>query len=169
MRIWRTRVTPLRYLEATDTFGGVETAKNHACAWKSLLPLRSVSLPFRHYLLRGKNKVGYFLDWPRMFLKAVSIHVKRYMAPRSRRPQAELLLLGKPRNLCTSETPTENLTGSFIICYIYFHTSNVPCLLPHPFQRPHVNDMSKPTCDDPQSIAMDTWNCTLTITNPMLT
>jgi hypothetical protein len=39
-----------------------EAAKNHACAWKSLLPLRSVSSPFRHYLLWGKNIVGYFLD-----------------------------------------------------------------------------------------------------------
>jgi hypothetical protein len=54
-RMRRTRVTPLCYLAATEASGSVaRQEKNHTCTWKSLLPLCSVSLPFRHYLPWGK-------------------------------------------------------------------------------------------------------------------
>jgi hypothetical protein len=61
-RMRRTRVTPLHYLAATDASGGVaRQQKNHTCAWKSLLPVRSVSSPFCQYLLRENIMADTFL------------------------------------------------------------------------------------------------------------
>jgi hypothetical protein len=72
-------------------------------------------------------------------LQTVCIHIKYYMVSRFRRPWPELLLLWKPGNIYTRETPTENLRGSLIICYTHFHISDFPCFLPH-FQGPHVTE-----------------------------
>jgi hypothetical protein len=63
----RTRVTPLRYLAATDASGGVARQQKITHAHES---------PFYHYdqfphpfaiIYRRKNIVEYFLDSPRMF------------------------------------------------------------------------------------------------------
>jgi hypothetical protein len=54
-RMRQTRVTPLCYLAATEESGGVVRQQKLTRAWKSLLPLCSVSPPFRHYLPREKN------------------------------------------------------------------------------------------------------------------
>jgi hypothetical protein len=42
-----------------------EAAKNHACAWKFLLPLHSVSPPFRRYLPREEIKSDSF--WAELY------------------------------------------------------------------------------------------------------
>jgi hypothetical protein len=52
-----------------------EAARNHACAWKSLLPLCSVSPPFPHYLPREKYSRILFGQTSCILFLTIPLHI----------------------------------------------------------------------------------------------